>query len=391
MQDGSLRGFAGDEGGAISIWALFLFMAAACVSAAAVDVTHMYAVRAQMQVAADVAAHSALWRRNQGDTPDQARAEGIRAATWGMPVAEAGQAIIASRILFGTYDRANNRFVVDDNSRSAVLVTAERRRTNGNAVPTFLFRMIGRGSMDIVVSATYRAEADGCMNEGLIAEHTVDVRSNNQFRNGFCLHGNHHVEVNNNNLFEQPGVIVSMPDLADFVMPSSGFQQNTGLQAALRRGEYTLPLLDLMRGSGTTALEAALLTPGSALRPSYITSTTVNTLPVTGDVVPGSLTAGRVHRATCSGNQSLTFKPARNGPTIYSNFVLITNCAIDFSGRVDLENALIYTTNTRGRSPSSRTRAAAAPSTSGGPTPAGRAAAHASSPTAASIRQPRCP
>jgi hypothetical protein len=198
------------------------------------------------------------------------------------------------------------------------------------------------------ISASAVVVADGgslCLRDGMIANGVVDVQSNNQWRNGWCIHSNDHVEVNQNSLFES-GVIVSMPDLDLFEMPASGFQQNQGLQAALRDNvRYTIGILDRIRPGSTNSLYTALRTPGSPERPSYITNDTLHTTRPNGDIVPGSFVQGRVHEWTCTGNQDLTFKPANNGSNVYSNFVLLTNCDIQLAGNVELRNVVIFTTS----------------------------------------------
>ena len=63
-----MQHFARDESGVMSVYNLFLTVACCAIGAAGVDVTHFYTARTELQVAADIAAHSALYLRYNGAT-----------------------------------------------------------------------------------------------------------------------------------------------------------------------------------------------------------------------------------------------------------------------------------------------------------------------------------
>lgn len=341
-----LRRFARSEDGAMSVWGLFLFLAAATISAAAVDVTYLYAVRTELQVAADTAAQAAVLRRNQGVSAEESQDFAVRLVQHTMPEEVHGEVIGADNIRFGTYDAATDTFRLDPTSREAVLVETQRSQASGNPAPTLLFRMIGLRQMDVNVSAVARSYVPPCLNEGFTAEGIITVTSNNAYYRGFCIHSNTHVELSQHNAFEL-GTHVSMPDLDDLEIPNSGFTNNPGLQQALREQYITIGILDRIRADAANPLETALLTVGDPDRPSYITSTQVRTLPGTTSnsntsYTPAAFTAGHVHRRTCSNaNQTITLPGG-----LYSSFVLLTNCRISISGKSDLRNVVLYTTNT---------------------------------------------
>ena len=112
-----------------------------------------------------------------------------------------------------------------------------------NASRNFLLRLVGRDTFDVRVESVYSTYYPGCFTEGFVAEGVVDVQSNNNFSNGFCIHSNEYVSMNQNNYFE-PGTVVSMPNIDDLDIPRSGFEKNDGLQTALRNGKYRLRLLN---------------------------------------------------------------------------------------------------------------------------------------------------
>ena len=94
-----------------------------------------------------------------------------------------------------------------------------------------------------------------------LAEDVVEIQSNNSYFNGFCIHSNSWVEVNNNNFFE-PGTIVSMPDMDDLVVPNDGLdeEKNEGLVDALREGKYRICLVNARFDPGSkSTIEASRL------------------------------------------------------------------------------------------------------------------------------------
>lgn len=338
-----LRRFATSEDGVISVNNLFVFMAACCVSAAGVDVTGLYQARSELQVAADMAAHAALFRRDHdGRTEAQAKSDAVALVEAMMPPAGYGTVLNPNDIKFGSWNAETGVFTVGGPT-SAVLVTARRDSTVGNAVATYLFRVIGVGSMNVDAQTVFTTYQPACISEGFAANGIVDVQSNNGYFDGFCMHSNSHVSLNSNNYFER-GTIVSMPDLTQLDIPSSGLVSNEGLREALHESYTYLHILDRIRTTATDPLYTALRTPGESERPSYINSATEVTRSISNNtsVTPASFTSGRVHVYTCNNsNRKVTFTPGT-----YENFILLTNCQMDLSGGATMQNMILYTTNT---------------------------------------------
>jgi hypothetical protein len=324
-------------------------------------VTHLYAVREQLSVAADTAAHSALWTRNRGDAPADpaeaataARTAAISAVRWGNPQAGNGNIVESGDILFGTWNASTRTFQVDNTSRSAALATASRERASNNVVPTFLYTLVGVGSMNVEATAVYTTYLHTCADDGIMSQVKVDLRSNNAFYRGICLFGPI-IQINSGNTFET-GTMVTMPepDKWNLYNQSSTFEQNLGLSDALRPGYFDFYVLERIKAAGNLrpgdiSLDQAMSTASNEL-PSYMNRSLVSshiTLS-TNTVTPASFTSGRVHRVTCdSGNNNsrLTF-----GEGTYSGFVLLTNCILDMSGKVNLENVVMSTTSTDNQS-----------------------------------------
>ncbi|WP_176556111.1 pilus assembly protein TadG-related protein [Rubellimicrobium rubrum] len=343
---GRLTLFAREEGGGITVWALFMFLATLMIGAVGVDVTHFYEAKAQLQVAADVAAHAALFRR-QTVPVAQARVDAIDRAKAGMPESLYGEVIKASDITFGTYDPVTRVFRPDPTATSAVRVNAGRTQARGNTVEHLLFRVLDLDPTEITAQSIFYLQNGRCLYNGFVSRGVVDIQSQNQFWDGFCLHSNDYVSLNSQNFFQQ-GTTVSMPDLARLDIPESGFKTNRGLQDALRSGRYELNILDRLttEGSARESLWVGLQTRGSAdwNGRGYLTSQPVQDLGTGGDVtyVPSQLPAGRVYRRMCGNAGDTLTLPGG----VYADIVLLTNCQIQISGKVDLQQVVLYTTNT---------------------------------------------
>jgi Flp pilus assembly protein TadG len=354
---GFLRRFLREEGGVISVQNLFILFGAGLVSAQAVDVTHLYTTRTQIQVAADVAAHAAIMTRNRNDAPTDpteaanwARDRAISAVQWMLPGQQNGHVVERPDILFGTWDTTTRTFRVDNQATDAVLVTTGRERASGNAVPTFLYTLAGVGSMSVAASSVYRVIYP-CPNDGIASVTRVDLRSNNDFFDNICLYSPI-VSLNSNNSFET-GTMVQMPDTSVWFSynPNSSFESNTGLRDALRNGLFDFYILDRIRVPGTVQLRPGDLPLDQALtsdtpeRPPYIDRATVAnviTLSASTTLTPSSFTPGRVHRITCNNSSGrIDFSAG-----VFSRFVLLTNCQVRFNGGTELQDLVISTTNT---------------------------------------------
>lgn len=242
----ALPGFARRDEGAISTFGIFVFLTGATVCAIAVDVARLRAAQSQLQVAADVAAHSALFYRAT-NSEAEAKAKAIEMMQFGMPETVFGEVLAPEDISFGHWSDSEQSFSPAPGATAAVQVSAGRLASRNNSLATTLFNLVGVPSFDLTASAVFVSYTPACLREGFIAEEIVDMQSNNNFFNGFCIHANGHVELNNNTYFES-GTTVSMPDLDDLVLPNSGFSKNEGLEAALKTASYKLGIIDELPG-----------------------------------------------------------------------------------------------------------------------------------------------
>ncbi len=328
-----LRRRVAAEDGSVTIMTMFFLPVVLMVGGLALDVANAMQMRTRLQVTADAAAHAALYIRERG-TLEEARAAAMEIVAFALPAEANGDVVRPEDIRFGAWDAATALFVEDAGSKSAVRVDLSRVAERQNAVGTWLLRISGFEGWSIARAAVFETYLPTCFREGFVAEGVVDLRSNNDFYNGFCIHSNDHVELQQNNSFET-GTVVSMPDSGTIVLPSSGFDKNEGLEAALRDGSYNIRVLswlaEMIEGVGDY---------GSEWMPDYVSAAG----PVAVD--PRKATAtdfqpGRIHRASCGGSGTLTLP----GVT-FTDMVIVTDCDLKFSSGTRLENVVVATTST---------------------------------------------
>jgi hypothetical protein len=324
--------------GSVTLLGLYMFVVGTMIGAFALDYTHLQATKTQLQVAADQAAHAALYNRRTMSEADAKKAamEIIQPL---LPSGKYGEIIASSNIEFGFFDRDSLQFTSESESSKAVRVTTSMLAEKNNAAPSYLFMMLGVDHFDIRASATFMTYQPGCLKEGLMADGVVDLQSNNSFTNGFCIHSNTYVSINQNNSFE-PGTVVSMPNISDLDLPSSGFDKNGGLQEALRDQRMNLNVLnrlDDIRSGLDSGVGQYIPTYISSPETAYVRAKTV-----TQDM----LSPNRINRVDCQGSR-LTIN---GSSTAIENVVIITSCPISFANGSKIANAAIFTTDASAKS-----------------------------------------
>lgn len=336
--------FLNREDGALTGHGLLLLLSMMVISAAAVDVSRLMAARSHLQVAADTAAHAALYLREQLPTAQQAIDGAIDLVTADLPPAKYGVVIDSTDIVFGHWDDSTRSFTPDMTSRDAAKVTARLSDARSNPVKSLFFNLVGVDDFDVATTAVFETYRPTCLTEGFVAEDVVDVQSNNLYGGGFCVHSNTYVSLNSNSTFE-PGSIVSMPDPNDLDAPSSASKTNEGLDEALRSGAYRLRILEKL-----DRIMLGLETGDRDVLPGYISGTVpIKLSPKGGNAVTADFEPGRVHEYTChnsNGTLSITTEPG----VPLTEIVLVTNCKIKFGEGTLIEDAVIATWSTSDRS-----------------------------------------
>jgi Flp pilus assembly protein TadG len=334
-----IRRFRRSERGWVTTFTLVLLIALLGLTGFAVDVSNVMRERTLLQTTADSAAHGAiLFRRTM--TEAQAKDRAITIATRNMPVASFGNVLNTTNVEFGTWNATTRVFTPQANATEAVRVTTQRRRANGNAVPVFLLQFAGLDVWDVRAVSIFAGGPNPCFFNGIIANGIADMSSNSIFRPGFCVHGNDHVRLRQNNTFE-PGSIVSMPDTSEIDIPSSGMSGNPGLAEALRSAT-----VDLSSLSNLSARITAMRAGNADALPAYTTNRTsvaVNN----SNVNASTFQSGRNYNVSCNGNgnngnNTLTLTSSMN----LTNVVITTNCSIMLGNGARVVDSMIATTNT---------------------------------------------
>ncbi len=350
-----IRNFGTDEGGAITALMVFMTLIFFTVAGIAIDLAFAYKSRTELQMAADSAAHAALYTR-QDNKREDAQALAVEVAEATLHPAAFGDVLRAEDILFGYWDEELQTFVIDPTSKDGVMVSTARFASTGNAVPTFFLGMVGMSTWDVRTGSVFRTYMPTCLREGFAADDVVDVQSNNSFYNGFCIHSNTHVKLSSDNFFAD-GTVVSMPDKTNIDLPNSGFESNQGLEAALRDGKYDIRILNRL-----TEIEDSLRAGDEPWTPDYITSSTAVSFSQKkiGGMVPPSgvdtsdantkmLQKGRIYTKSCTGGSALSVEAGVK----LEEVVILTNCKINFGQGVELNDVVVLTTNTSSKSISS--------------------------------------
>ena len=380
------------EEGGISILNLYFLMATAIFGGVAIDVANLVAAKNQLQVAADVASHAAIMSLKAGEDVDTSKETALEYARMNMPAGRYGEVLRLENIHFGSYFYSTGSFQIDDTRSEAVWVSTDRLLENANPVGSFLLRLVGFNTFDVRTPAVFVNGDAPCIGAGFYAEGRVDMQSNNQFLDGFCIRSNSRVELNQNNFFEQipndemdNDVIVSMPRLSDLIIPggaldpraldprspepgTSGFRQNEGLWEARRDGRSKFefdPFIDeVVTGvlSSGTDHTRSFIDDSNALEIVNVTSSASNGNGNGGGngkknsgaspISPTNCTTFSVaclvpraiHRVNCVGDDLAI--PAET----FSNVVVITDCNLKFANGAVVINATFITESTHASS-----------------------------------------
>lgn len=361
--------FAAAEDGSITTGGLILIVTFMALGGLAVDVSNMVNQRTQLQMAADSAAHNALYERNErlDVTPEIAIAAGVAMGERNMPDQFYGNVVNPEDVRFGVWNPATRTFTPDPNSRSAVRVETHRDEAGGNEIATFLLKFAGFDSWNVRTVSVFETYDPPCLREGFVAEKMVDIQSNNSYFEGFCIHSNDVVSINSNNYFQE-GTIVSMPDATRLDIPKSGYKTNEGLQEALRYGAIQIRLINALRevspspfatGSAEMWEYVRLATRDGQL--DYVTGqprqvTIVNGAPKKSSPGANQVEANKIlldkDGVSVLRQNAVNYLYCSSTSTqlqvkqVLSDVVIITNCQVSFGSGGAIEGGLIATLHT---------------------------------------------
>ncbi|MBW0157228.1 pilus assembly protein TadG-related protein [Sedimentimonas flavescens] len=324
------------EDGALSLLAIFWMSIFIVVGGLSLDVANVYRARTVLQETVDSAALGGLYMRNTMDA-QSATNKALAIANMNLGTMDPGS-VLEADVTFGRWNEETLVFTPDITSRSAVRVSAGRLKSRGNQLPTYLMRIIGRSYWDVATYAIAETYRPKCLTEGWIADGQLDLQSNNLFSNGFCLHSNTGISINQNNEFES-GTIVSMPSLDLLDGPNSMFEKNEGLAEALRENFYQIRIL-----SRIDEIIADMSSESAERLPDYIKEPGKKYL-IGSNVPTSTFVAGNVYDLYCSKSNGVNI----DGPLI-KEVVIIAHCPVQFSSGAALEDVVLVNTSTDNQS-----------------------------------------
>ncbi|SNS20247.1 Tad domain-containing protein [Tropicimonas sediminicola] len=399
----SARQLFWDEDGAAGIWSLFIFVTCTIVAGLAVDGTNAMRAREHLQATADIASHAGLIELIRGGSDDEIRSAVAASVETNMPQTVFGNTIgtASNTITIGHYQ---NGSIGPSNSAAdnAVAVTLQQNTTLGNAVPTFLLKLIGLSSWNIATtSAAVMDEAGECAsNDGIFAFGEIKMTSTSEIGAGFCIYSKDVVEMSNHNNF-LPGSNIGMPDTANCSHCTDS--HNPGVQAALFEANMQLEDVEthvdtvvyslLGTGYDTSPTDDFLANVGALSDLSALAALDYNTAKIKkgsiisisgGDfesmpTVPSGLiyavycssplsTYGAISPSPSSGNgngknsgssnanvKTLDFETTAG--TSITDVAIVTDCKIKFGDAAYIQNSIIATTSTSNQSISASSKA----------------------------------
>ena len=337
-----IRSFLADTSGGSLPFALALTMGSFMVGGLALDLSYAYKSRHELQIAADAAAHAALYVRQSHDAAT-AKKRALQIAYGTLPPSSYGKTLSDADILFGHWDFASQTFKPDPTSTEAVLVSTKRFESHGNPVQTMMLNFIGVEEFNVRADAVFVTHYPNCLRQGFAATETVELQSNNKFYNGFCLHSNDKVTMSQSNEFEA-GAVVSMPDSTD---ADKHTPANDGLAEALEDHSYHLRVLEHL-GAIVKSMQN-----GGSFVPDYI----VNKMPIVvktdaivgvdpngwkSDADAAVLQTGRIFLVFCGDDDGLTIAK----DVVLKDMVILTPCPLKFPTGAAIENSNIVTMST---------------------------------------------
>ncbi|KMK65565.1 pilus assembly protein TadG-related protein [Puniceibacterium sp. IMCC21224] len=194
--------FARTEEGFSTVTSLFLVIVILLGAGISMDVTNVFRVKKQMQMAVDATAMAAA--SNVSDR-SLAMDRAMEVAHRNLPIEEHGDAIVEADIELGWYDTATGDFTVvselaDPADINAARVSSERVDLRDNAVDLYLLQLLGHSdwqvSADAIAMAPTGAPTGGgtpvaapCNNAMIMTKGFMETGGGNEWLGAVCLHG----------------------------------------------------------------------------------------------------------------------------------------------------------------------------------------------------------
>ena len=157
-RSGRLDAIARSERGSVAPILAMVMLVATAGAAVAVDMARAYALKSDLQAAADAAALAAAVM-----LPDTAAARKAAARAVSKNLPDHQDLLRPSDFEFGIWDAASNSVVTNEGAHSAVKVTVQRNSGRGTGVNTLFAGVLGNESMDVAASAAAGKRGVSCL------------------------------------------------------------------------------------------------------------------------------------------------------------------------------------------------------------------------------------
>lgn len=248
-------------------------------------------------------------------------------------------------IKYGRYDYTTLRFVEDANETQAVVVQLDFKEADGNPLK-HMFYFGGKVNFDLSVRASAEAYIPSCAKAGIFAKNQIIINGFASVQGSACLRANGAITIRGN-LNADNEAEVSAPSANDMTIDNFANVSPKVLQFRVWQNkmmyDFHRVVADFETGRPT------LLIPEFPLAQGVVHINASQTFSKTGNrknflVVPADeLPRNRIIRiSNCSGD-TLLFKPG-----IYSNMVIIAECAINFEQGARLREMILLSKRTGG-------------------------------------------
>ncbi|WP_158221929.1 TadE/TadG family type IV pilus assembly protein [Actibacterium pelagium] len=386
--------FFHDEGGSMTVLAVFLTIAILLAAGLAIDVNNAVQSEVQLQGTADAAGHAGIVELFKNGNTGEVTKQAIQVAELNMPKSVFKEVLASTDVEVGSWNSGSRTFSVGAGA-DAVRVVTRRLDNRGNALATFLLRLVGQDTLQMNTQSVWAFGGGLCPNgnQGFFAMGEIDMQSGNTFSDEFCLHGELGVKVSTDN--DVTHAYVTMPNYSDLTGPTSAgaqkldpnsfdtldeyfdavkaeyeklYEKNPGLKFSHGTYDYESEMLDYFKASGE-AMKALYDSPStsSPLIPDTLIFDTETSVVVTHNVssesefsnvvsiAEGSLVKNKINKITCShengGNSSaITFAT----DAVITDLVIVTNCDVIFGNGSSFAHGAVVTTSTSGVTDSGR-------------------------------------
>ena len=281
--------FRDDKDGVGTVWSIFWLIVFLAIGGLAVDSANARRNKEILQTAADSAAHAAVLDIANLTT---ARASAVTMANLNLAMIGSNAVLNTNDIDFGTWNNATKVFTETNVAPDAVRVMLRKTTAAGNAVPTFLLKLVGIDSWDVSAKSIVQVSGGGYMCDdyngnfvfGVHADRNFNTKSMNKYTKGVCVHGQTELNMWRQSDYDSDVTLsTNTQSEIDYILtakiPHHTVTNQNNLRAALEKNsESPLPALAVVNvvtaiQNGTSSFAPAFVTNMTIINQTYTQST----------------------------------------------------------------------------------------------------------------------